>query len=180
MIFWLRKALIESKSELFLIPVNKQQAIGILKIEGWTEADAKRAFEGIDFGLDPDELFIRRVSSQFAGAELLQRQRLQAAQKAQVTRKTKELERRALEIQSLASENLALKTQSSPTQDQELIKMNQELIETNLQLKKDNKDLKNIVDVIRLKFAQNTKSILKLEGSELKRAVVKLFNSTLG
>ncbi len=170
-----------------MILVDKQQAIELLRSEGWTKADAERAFVSIDFDLDPDELTIRRAISGFAGVELVQRQRLQAAQKTQVTRKTKELERKALEIQSLASENSALKAQSPAIQDQELIKINQELtqenqelITTNLQLKKDNKNLKNIVDVIRLKYAEKLKDILRLDGDELKKAVIKLFNSTLG
>lgn len=169
--------------------MKKQQAIDLLRSEGWTKADAERALAIVDFDLDPDELTIRRAASPFSGAELYQRQRLQATQKGQVTRKTNELAQKKLEIQSLSSENLALtlKAQSSISPDQELIainqqlkKENQELIATNLQLKKDNKDLKNILDIIRLKFAQNTKSILRLDGDELKKAVAKLFKSTLG
>jgi hypothetical protein len=168
--------------------VNKRKAIDLLRSESWTEADAKRALAIVDFDLDPDELVIRRAISQFAGAELIQRQRLQAAQKAQVTKKTNELAKREIEIQNLASENRTLKVKAqAPIEDEELTKINQqlekenqELVATNLQLKKDNKDLKNVVDVIRLKFAQNTKNMMRLEGRELKQAVVKLFNSTLG
>jgi hypothetical protein len=169
--------------------VNKRQAIDLLRSESWTEADAKRALANVDFRLDPDELSIRRAISSFSGSELYQRQRLQAAQKAQVTKKTRELQQKDLEIQSLSSENRALsvKAQSSIVQDQELIKIyqqlkkeNQELVDINLQLKKENKDLKNIMDEIRLKFAQNLPPILGLEGKELKRAILKLFKSILG
>lgn len=74
--------------------MNKSQAIKLLKNEGWTEADAKRALEVIDFNANPDELTIRRTISSFAGSELIKRQRLQAAQKGMVTKKTKEIEQK--------------------------------------------------------------------------------------
>ncbi|MHC5725371.1 MAG: hypothetical protein ACYTXY_14790, partial [Nostoc sp.] len=72
--------------------MNKSQAIKLLESEAWTKADAMRALEVIDFGTNPDEITIRRAISPFAGSELIKRQRLQAAQKAIVTKKTKEIE----------------------------------------------------------------------------------------
>jgi hypothetical protein len=72
--------------------VKKSEAIDLLKKEKWTEADAKRALENIDFKSDPDELTIRRLTSSFAGSQLIERQRLQAAQKSMVTKKTKEID----------------------------------------------------------------------------------------
>ena len=72
--------------------MNKSQAIKLLESEAWTKADAMRALEIIDFSTNPDEITIRRAISRFAGSELIKRQRLQAAQKGLVTKKTKETE----------------------------------------------------------------------------------------
>lgn len=78
--------------------MNKRQAIKLLNDDGWTKADAIRALESIDFRTDPDELTIRRRTSPFAGSELKQRQRLQAAQKGLVTKKIKEIKEYAAKI----------------------------------------------------------------------------------
>ncbi len=67
--------------------LNKTQAIEYAAQTGWTKADAKRAFEGLQF--PTDEIAILNTMVRFAGPELLDRQRKQAAQKAQVTIKTK-------------------------------------------------------------------------------------------
>lgn len=188
--------------------MNKSQAIKILVDEGWTQADAKRALEVINFNTNPDELTIRRTISSFAGSELIKRQRLQAAQKGMVTKKTYELEQKDKEyavkidqyknsweeknnpeIQRLHSIISQLENEAKPIalQDKELVKINEqlkkdnkELVKVNEQLKKDNKDLKNIVDEIKLKLAINVKSLLRYEDSEIRKALVKMFNSTLG
>jgi hypothetical protein len=68
--------------------MKRSEIIQILKAEQWTASDAARAIEQIDFSSDPDELSLRRQISQFAGNELIKRQRLQAAQKG-VAIKTK-------------------------------------------------------------------------------------------
>jgi chromosome segregation ATPase len=57
---------------------------------------------------------------------------------------------------------------------------NTELLGANEQLKKDNKDLKNLVDAIRLRLAKDTKQLLKYEDSEIRKALIKLFQWTLG
>lgn len=72
--------------------MNKTQAIKLLENDGWTKADALRALESIDFRTNPDELTVRRITSQLAGPELNRRQRSQGAQKGLVTKKTKEIE----------------------------------------------------------------------------------------
>ena len=72
--------------------MNKSEATQLLVREGWTKADALRALERVDFNQNPDELTIRRAISLFAGPELINRQRLQAAQKGMVTKRTKEIE----------------------------------------------------------------------------------------
>lgn len=60
---------------------------------GWTKKDAERALAVV---ADPQtlktELAMLRVLARFAGGELADRQRLQAAQKGQVTRKSKLIE----------------------------------------------------------------------------------------
>jgi hypothetical protein len=67
---------------------TKQKAIEFAKQYNWTKPDAERAFEGLNFKeADEQKLLIALV--EFAGSELLNRQRLQAAQKGQVTKKNK-------------------------------------------------------------------------------------------
>ncbi len=66
--------------------LKKTQAIEYAAQTGWTKADARRAFDGLQF--PTDEITILNTMVRFAGPELLDRQRKQAAQKAQVTIKT--------------------------------------------------------------------------------------------
>lgn len=177
--------------------MNKSQAIKLLEGEGWTTADAKRALEKIDFNINPDEITIRRAISHFAGSELINRQRLQAAQKGLVTKKTNELERKekeyATKIDRLINsqreekdkreaEIQSLYSKSSLVEDRlkAITSQNKDLIVVNEQLMKDNKTLKNLIDEIRLKLAINTKKILQYEDSEIRKAVIHLFKSTLG
>jgi len=177
--------------------VNKSQAIKLIENEGWTKADAIRALEVINFNTNPNELTIRRAISSFAGSELNKRQRLQAAQKGTVTKKTKEIECKdkeyaakidqyeksqqqkrekwEAEIQILASINGTLETKIKTITSQ-----NNELTRVNEQLKKDNKNLKNIVDEIKLKLTMDTKKLLQYEDSEIRGALVKLLKWTLG
>jgi vacuolar-type H+-ATPase subunit I/STV1 len=191
--------------------VNKSEAIKLLNNEGWTKKDAERALAEVNFKNNPDELTLRRAISSFAGSELINRQRLQSAQRGLVTKKKDEMERQAqeyaskinqyersrrqerekyeTEIQNLLSKNVILETKTSSVnpQDNDLIEVNKqlkkdnsELIKINEQLKKDNKDLKNIVDMIKLRLAQDTNKLLKYEDSEIRKAVVQLFKWTLG
>ncbi|MGL5803852.1 MAG: hypothetical protein ACRC2R_26695 [Xenococcaceae cyanobacterium] len=167
--------------------MNKFEAIKLLVSEGWTKADAIRALGLVNFKINPDELTIRKAISQFAGSELYKRQRLQAAQKAIVTKKDREIEQYKksqpkientqyeAKIKSLASENQLLETEIK-----KLTSKNNELIKVNDLLKKDNKALKNIIDAIKLKLAIDTKRLLQYEDSEIRKALVKLFQSTLG
>lgn len=71
--------------------MNKKEAIDLARKEGWTKADAERAFQELDFSQDISEGQIWITLSRFAGSELLKRQRLQGAQKGQVTRKDKQI-----------------------------------------------------------------------------------------
>jgi len=163
--------------------VNKQEAIKLLKSEGWSNADAMRALKSIDFKQDPDELKILRASSKFAGAELLNRQRLQAAQKGLVTKRNKEIQRYVTQIEEISkkitdsNEEEAAELES---QIRELKNNISTLVKTNDLLKKDNRNLKNIVDEIRLKLTIEFKHLLKLENSDIKKRIVRLLKSTLG
>jgi uncharacterized protein YpuA (DUF1002 family) len=65
-------------------------------------------------------------------------------------------------------------------QAKELETDNRSLTKVNDELKQDNKRLKNIVDAIRLRLAQDMKEILKYEDSDLRQAIMKLFKSTQG
>ena len=56
----------------------------------------------------------------------------------------------------------------------ELSAQNKELLKANLALKKDNKDLKNITDAIKLRLTQETKHLLRLENSEIKKGLMRL------
>ncbi|MEM9567092.1 MAG: hypothetical protein AAF974_02205 [Cyanobacteria bacterium P01_E01_bin.34] len=75
--------------------VAKSQAIQFAVGLGWTKADAERAYNstGIDLKSigDGDKLPLAMALADFAGEVLYERQRLQAAQKSQVTRKKNEL-----------------------------------------------------------------------------------------
>ncbi|MFN6502116.1 MAG: hypothetical protein RMX65_034710 [Nostoc sp. DedQUE01] len=177
--------------------MNKSQSIKLLESEGWTKADAMRALEIIDFSTNPDEITIRRAVSAFAGSELIKRQRLQAAQKGLVTKKSKEIEKSNQEyaakieqlkkyqkqenekyggeIQNLADTNKVLEMKLQTINAQ-----NNQLIQANEQLKKDNKALKNLIDEIRLKLAINTKKLLQYKDSEIRQALIIMFKSTLG
>jgi chromosome segregation ATPase len=106
---------------------------------------------------------------------------IQSIETAKVTLEGKksflEGEQRKLEaeIQGLSSRNQALASKV-----QTLTTRNDELTEVNTQLKKENKDLKNIVDQIRLRLARDTKLLLQYEDSEIRKALIRLFQWTLG
>jgi hypothetical protein len=67
---------------------TKQQAVEFAKQYQWTAKDAERAFDTIDLKQADDRVLLTAMAA-FAGKELINRQRLQAAQKGQVTKKTK-------------------------------------------------------------------------------------------
>jgi hypothetical protein len=148
--------------------VNRTEAIKLLVGEGWKQADAIRALESVDFKQNPDELTVRRAISRFAGAELDKRQRLQAAQKGMVTKRSKELEGKAEENSQLYSKVQVLATEKD------------ELAGANEKLKRDNKALKNLIDQIKLKIALDMGSLMKLEDSEIRKALLKWFKSFQG
>lgn len=82
--------------------MNKTEAVEYAHKVGWTKADARRAFDGLDFPLD--EVAILNKLVRFAGPELLQRQYLQGAQKAQVTRKKNQLEKAENDYKDMVEE----------------------------------------------------------------------------
>lgn len=78
--------------------MTKLEAVEFAKKLNWTEADAKRAFSDLDFKEANEQDLLMKLAK-FAGQELLNRQRLQAAQKAQVTRKKNEIKQIETEYQ---------------------------------------------------------------------------------
>jgi hypothetical protein len=148
--------------------VNKSDATKLLVSEGWTKADAIRALSDINFQTDPDELTIRRGISQFAGQELINRQRLQAAQKGIVTKRSKELSLTVDENKELQNKTNFLNSK------------NNELTQVNEELQKDNKALKNIVDQIRLKLALDMKQLVRFEDSEIRKELIKWYTKIQG
>lgn len=164
--------------------MNKSEAIKLLTSEKWTKADVQRALVEVDFSTNPDELTIRRAISSFAGSELINRQRLQSAQKTLVTKKNKEIQeiRKYLKQLEEGKKKLDSSSDQNGLKDQikTLIDKNKKLFQANQALIKDNKDLKNIVDRIKLQLAIDTNKLLKYEDSELRQGLIKLFKWTLG
>ena len=159
--------------------MNKKEAIELLNNESWTKADAKRALALLDFKLNPnvDELTIRRAASKFAGVQLYERQRLQAAQKGMVTKKNKEIKKYIIQIEELAANGGS----KNHEEIEKLTTKISKLMEVNDELKKDNKAMKNIVDEIRFKLTVEIKNILSSQDiRQIKAGLVKLLNSVLG
>ncbi|MEL6815006.1 MAG: hypothetical protein AAFP03_09355 [Cyanobacteria bacterium J06598_3] len=71
---------------------TQEDAINYAKHFGWTGADAKRAFAGINLK-EADELALLTAMVNFAGPTLYERQRLQGAQKGLVTKKEKQIKK---------------------------------------------------------------------------------------
>jgi len=173
--------------------VNKKESIALLNNEGWTKADAKRALESLDFKVEPDinELAILQAASQFAGAELLHRQYLQRAQKTQVTKKNKEIQKYIAQIKELVVNGggknqeqiaeLENKISNLVKDNGELTENNQELKQANDTLQKDNKAMASIVSEIKFKLAVQIKDILSLKDiRQIKTKLVKLINYISG
>ncbi len=155
--------------------MNKTEAIKLLVNEGWTQADAKRALDVLDFSGELDELSICRVAAKFAGAELEKRQRLQAAQKGMVTKKNKEIE-----LNSQRISDLEVGMERLVSENQVLNNVNIELSKANESLQKDNKALRNLVDQIKLQLAIEVKGLLKYENSEIRQALAKWLKGMQG
>lgn len=77
---------------------------------GWTKADAERAFATIDLK-QADELALLTAMVNFAGPTLLERQRLQGAQKGLVTRRNREIKEINLAFSEKVNEYEALLSQ---------------------------------------------------------------------
>jgi chromosome segregation ATPase len=92
--------------------------------------------------------------------------------KQNLTQETAQLE---AEIKALTARSQALEVQVGQLKSEK-----QELVVVNDDLKKDNKRLKNIVDMIRLKFSKDVDQLLRYEDSEIRKALIKMYKSTLG
>lgn len=180
--------------------MTKKEAIALLKEQGWTKADAERALTSLDFSTNPDRLVILEAAIEFSGSELLNRQRLQAAQKGQVNRKLKELAKKEEKIHDLVKQIVNLKENAFCAElvelqaqlqalesdrdailagKDELEKQTEKLKEVNDMLMKDNRRLRNVLDQIKLKIAQDMKSLLRYQDSEIRRAAIRLFQKTI-
>ena len=155
--------------------MKKKEAIDLLISENWTKADAERALEDLDFSQDPDELTVYKHISLFAGKELINRQRAQAAQKGMVTRKAKEINLKSFENQDLQN-----KTKILDSENINLAQTNQKLTQVKDQLEQDNRRLKNLVDAIRLRITIDGGKLLQYEDSEIRRALSKWFKGMQG
>ena len=166
--------------------MNKKEAIELLNHEGWTKADAQRALESINFKIDTDinELTVRCAVSQFAGTELSNRQRLQAAQKGIVTKRNKEIQSYIVQIEELTLRIGSSNGENSAELEKQVKELKgkiSNLVEANNVLKKDNKNLKNIVDEIRFKLTVEIKSLLNLKNIlEIKKRLIELLKTILG
>ena len=78
---------------------TKKEAIEYAKQFKWTGADAERAFANLNLK-EASEQDLLMALVIFAGSELLERQRLQAAQKGQVTKKNKYIKQIELDFAS--------------------------------------------------------------------------------
>ena len=74
--------------------MKKSDFTAIAASLGWTKADASRAFEQCtDLASLDSELAVLQALTRFAGPELFERQRLQGAQKGQVTKHKNRIEK---------------------------------------------------------------------------------------
>lgn len=82
---------------------TKQQALDFAKKFKWTGKDAERAFANVDLK-NADEQALLLALVEFAGPELAERQRLQGAQKAQVTKRTNYIKKIEIEFSQKTKE----------------------------------------------------------------------------
>ncbi|MBW4489232.1 MAG: hypothetical protein KME12_15690 [Trichocoleus desertorum ATA4-8-CV12] len=82
---------------------TKQQAVDFAKQFKWTGKDAERAFANVDLQ-NADEKALLLALVEFSGPQLAERQRLQGAQKAQVTKKTKYIKEIEIEFSQKTKE----------------------------------------------------------------------------
>lgn len=81
----------------------------------------------------------------------------------------------SIEMDKIGTQNKALDEKVK-----KLSTLTDTLTDANDQLKKENKALKNIVDAIRLRLAKDVRQLLNYDDSEIRKALVKVFKSTLG
>jgi chromosome segregation ATPase len=93
-------------------------------------------------------------------------------QKLQLEQESADLEKQVATLRA--------KSQGLESQVTTLSSEKKQLVSANHELQKDNKRLKNIVDAIRLKFSKDVNQLLQYEDSEIRKALVKLYKSTLG
>ncbi|MFE4108053.1 hypothetical protein [Almyronema epifaneia] len=162
-----------------LLRLMQSQAIATKLVKSFTTKNEELSKNNRTFGQQRSQAEKRLKSLQAEHQKLAQEiENLEKANISSRDRKenlSKEQQELEAQIQSLSSENqrLSSKVQTLTTQ-------NDQLIDANEVLKKDNKDLKNIVDQVRLRLARDTKMLLEYEDSEIRKALIRLFQWTLG
>ena len=144
--------------------VNKNSSLGKNNmVLGGQRSRAERRFETLQSEYDALEVSIADLEST---TNALNQRKLQL-----------EADRSALskEIEQIGTQNKALSEKVGT-----LNVLTDELTDANDQLKKENKALKNLVDAIRLRLAKDVKQLLNYDDSEIRKALIKVFKSTLG
>ena len=144
--------------------VNKNSSLGKNNVVlGGQRSRAERRFETLQSEYDALEISIADLEST---TNALNQRKLQL-----------EADRSALskEIEQIGTQNKALSEKVG-----KLNVLTDELTDANDQLKKENKALKNLVDAIRLRLAKDVKQLLNYDDSEIRKALIKVFKSTLG
>ena len=144
--------------------VNKNSSLGKNNmVLGGQRSRAERRFETLQSEYDALEVSIADLEST---TNALNQRKLQL-----------EADRNSLsrEIEQIGTQNKALSEKVG-----KLNVLTDELSDANDQLKKENKALKNLVDAIRLRLAKDVKQLLNYDDSEIRKALIKVFKSTLG
>ena len=158
--------LAENPSALKIVEtfVNKNSSLGKNNtVLGGQRSRAERRFETLQSEYDALEISIADLEST---TNALNQRKLQL-----------EADRSALsrEIEQIGTQNKALSEKVG-----KLNVLTDELTDANDQLKKENKALKNLMDAIRLRLAKDVKQLLNYDDSEIRKALIKVFKSTLG
>ncbi len=144
--------------------INKNVELGNNnKRIGQQRAQAEKKLDAAQKQYDDLQISIKQIEDSNLG--LVER-------KKAIEEATKALE---IEIETLTERSQSLEKTVTTLKSEK-----QELVTVNDELKKDNKRLKNLVDAIRLQFSKDVNKLLKYEDSEIRKALVKMYKSTLG
>lgn len=158
--------LAENPSALKIVETfaNKNSSLGKNNmVLGSQRSRAERRFETLQSEYDALETSIADLET---STDALNQRKLQLEADRQVL---------STEINQITMQNKALSEKVG-----KLNVLTDRLTDVNDQLKQENKALKNIVDAIRLRLAKDVRQLLNYDDSEIRKALVKVFKSTLG